>query len=221
MEKHYIGHRQRLKEKFRKSANSLLDYELAEVLLSYIIPRRDVKMQAKELAEKSSGFAELFSIDVSEIKGLGNETALFFDVLKEVYTRMQLSEVSKSGVKITSGADVAGFLSTLIGHDDKESFAAIFIGQDAGVLSYYIFNKGTVNEAPVYPREIAEKALKEKAVSVIISHNHPGGSLKPSSDDIDITDRINSALKALDIKLLDHIIVSGRNFYSFRKELLI
>ena len=101
------------------------------------------------------------------------------------------------------------------GIKDKERFVCVFLDTANNIITTEVMSTGTVNETPVYPREIVKKALMCDASSIMISHNHPGESLRPSPDDIKLTKLIYQAAETINIKLLDHIIVAGDRYYSF------
>jgi DNA repair protein RadC len=134
---------------------------------------------------------------------------------------MEKGSLSYEPVSLDSSAAVFDFLRLLIGASGKENFATLFLDKNKKLISYDIVSTGTIDRTAVYPREIAELALKRKAAFVIIAHNHPTGSLIPSQEDITVTERIAKALETLDILLLDHIIVSDTSFLSMKAQKLI
>lgn len=221
MDDHKKGHRQRLKDKFRSGASALHDYEIMELMLSYVIPRRDVKELAKNITEKSEELRKIFRTDLTSVKGAGEEAQLFFNILREFYLRMEHTNLSYEPLVLDSGTMVFKFLRLLIGISDKENFVSLFVDKNKRLICYEVVSSGTVDRTAVYPREIAELALRRKATYVIIAHNHPSGSLIPSEEDISMTARIAKALETLDIKLLDHIIVTDTSFLSMKAQKLI
>ncbi|MCD8553188.1 DNA repair protein RadC [Seleniivibrio sp.] len=221
MKEHYTGHRQRLKQRFSKEPESLYDYEVIELLLGYVIRGRDVKPQAKALIEKAGGISGVAGYSMADVEGLGDEAKFFFSVLKELYSRISYEEIEIETVTIDNPEKAASFLRFRIGYEQKEQFFALFMDVNKKLLGYKTFFKGTVDRLSVYPREIAEEALKRKASFVIVAHNHPAGSLNPSEEDITLTDKLIKALGALDIAMADHIIVSKTGFFSFKKEHVI
>ena len=218
---HYQGHRKRLKERFRKEPETLFDYEVIELLLGYVLRGRDVKPQAKALIERAGGISGVAGYSMADVEGLGEEARLFFDVIKELFSRVAYEDVDKETITLDKPDKAASFLRFRIGYEEKEHFAALFMDINKKLLGYKIFTKGTVDRLSVYPREIAEEALKKKASFVIIAHNHPTGSLNPSEDDINLTDKLIKALGSLDIVMADHIIISKTGFYSFKRERVI
>lgn len=224
LEKHYLGHRQRLKEKFIKTNfSNWQDYEILEFALTFVIPRKDTKTIAKNLIKKFGSLKQVLQTDVEklyEIEGIKNHSAIFIKFLKEFcskYSQLQM----ESKEKISSPLDVLNFFQTNIGSSKDEIIYALFLNASNKILAHCPVSSGVVNRSAMYPRKIAELALKHNATSVIIAHNHPGGSCKPSQNDIIATDAVIKALKTVDIILLDHLIVTGNGYYSFKDNNLI
>jgi len=220
----YTGHRNRLKQKYLKNGfEGFADYEIVEFALMYAIPRKDVKPAAKELIKKFKTIKGILDADIKDlckIRGISKHTAIFLKVLKD-FVDIYLFEKAKSRKKVFSPQDVYNFLKARIGSRKDEEFCVIFLNSQNRIIDFEILEKGIVNRAIVYPRKIAEKSLEKKAVSVIVSHNHPGGSLSPSQEDRKITKKIKDALRVLDISLLDHIIITEEGYFSFKEKNLI
>ena len=123
--------------------------------------------------------------------------------------------------KISSPKYALVFLRSVIGLSKDEVFYAIFLNASNKILFYDEINRGVVNKSAVYPRKIVELAIQHSATSVIIAHNHPGGSCVPSQNDIIATEAVAKALKTVDVSLLDHLIVTYKNHYSFKDSGLI
>lgn len=221
MKEHYHGHRQRLKDRFKKEPESLYDYEVIELILGYVIRGRDVKPQAKALIEKAGGISGVAGYAMADVDGLGDEAKFFFAVLKELFGRVEYEDIDREGITIDKPEKAASFLRFKIGYEQKEQFTALFLDINKKLLGYKSFFKGTVDRLSVFPREIAEEALKKKASFVIVAHNHPTGNLNPSEEDINLTDKLIKALGALDIVMADHIIISKTGFFSFKREHVI
>ena len=209
---HYAGHRKRLKEKFDEMPSVLADYEILELMLGYAIPRKDVKLIAKEILKKSENMSSIFNLDCSDIKGAGKETERFFRIVAEFYNRVENSIYSYKE-SITSPLQVYRLLKYSMAFAENELFTVILLNSKSQLISKKVLTEGIVNRAIVYPRQIAEYALKEKAVYVILAHNHPTGDSSPSQKDIEITRHIQESLDTLGIVLKDHIIVC-KNEYS-------
>ena len=209
---HYAGHRKRLKEKFDEMPSVLADYEILELMLGYAIPRKDVKLIAKDIRKKSENMSSIFNLDCSDIKGAGKETERFFRIVAEFYNRVENSIYSYKE-SITSPLQVYRLLKYSMAFAENELFTVISLNSKSQLISKKVLTEGIVNRAVVYPRQIAECALKEKAVYVILAHNHPTGDSSPSQKDIELTRHIQESLGTLGIVLKDHIIVC-KNEYS-------
>ncbi len=218
------GHRKRLKQKFLSSGfDGWCDYEILEFALTFVLPRKDTKTIAKDLLAKFGTMHGLLQSDFREftkIKGIAGHSAFFLSFLKSFSVKYSEFEL-KEKEKLSSPKDALIFLKSLIGSSQDEIFYAIFLNASNKVLDCRQISKGIVNKSAVYPRKIAELSLKNNACGVIISHNHPGGSCNPSENDIIATDAVLKALKTIDVILLDHIIVTSKNYYSFKDNGLI
>ena len=138
------------------------------------------------------------------------------EITKEYNKRFFL----KVGDQITGSTESAKHLTVLLSNDpSREQFAVIFLNAANCIIFSQIMFKGSLTSSVVYPRDIIMKALELDAAAIIVGHNHPSGETKPSSDDIQITNKISDACKTVDIALHDHIIIAGKNgFYSFSDE---
>ena len=139
---------------------------------------------------------------------------------KEIAKEYKKRFFVKSGDKLTGSQDAANHLTVLLSNDpSREQFAVIFLNAANCLIASKIMFKGSLTQSAVYPREIIKKALELDAAAIIVAHNHPSGEIKPSRDDIQITNKINDACKTVDIVLHDHIIIAGKNgYYSFSDE---
>lgn len=213
---HYSGHRKRLKEKFDNAPSALADYEILELILGYTIPRKDVKPIAKEILLNTGTIAEIFSSNkLRNVAGVGAETERFFKILLELYNRIEKSSLKKSET-LSSPEKVYKYLKYSLAYAEDEKFAVIFLDSKSKVLKSEVLSEGIVNRAIIYPRKVAEYALKYKASNVIVAHNHPTGDSMPSSKDIEITRLISDSLDTLDIKLVDHLIICKTEYTSLQ-----
>ena len=209
---HYQGHRQRLKEKFDEAPSVLADYEILELMLGYCIPRKDVKPIAKEMLMQAGTIGNIFNINCQNTAGAGKETERFLRIAAEFYNRIENS-FFETKQTLSNPEQIYRLLKYHIGYAENENFAVILLNSKGNLIDKKIMTEGVVNNAIVYPRQIAEDALKNKAVSVIIAHNHPSGDSSPSKKDVELTHIIAESLSTLGIKLRDHIIVC-KNEYS-------
>ncbi len=221
---HYVGHRKRLKEKFEAAGiDGWMDHEVLELLLSYSIPRKDTKVTAKDLLAKFGSFAGVLDADIKDIetvKGVSAHSAVFLKLLKALSGRY-LKEGVVSRDLLSSPENASEYLKTLLKGSKDEEFIALFLDSANRLIASENLQSGTVNKSAVYPRKVAERALYHKAVSVIISHNHPGGTPKPSEDDKRSTTAIKEALTTIEAELLDHLIICGNTYFSFKEQGLL
>ena len=220
---HYLMHRERLRNKFLRAADALEDYELLELLLSYAIPRRDVKPVAKELLKHCGNLPGIMSADMESltaVSGIGSGSALLVMLIKEIEARTLMAELKKKK-RINSPDEVVAFAQKKLGAERNEAFMIIYVNSRNGIEGYEIINEGTVNMAVVYPRNIIKNALQHNAVAIIAVHNHPTGECDPSASDLHLTEQIEKAASSMDIKLLDHIIVGRNTYFSMKEEGLL
>jgi len=215
----YLGHRRRIKEKYEKSGiDGWLDYEVLELVLSYAIARKDTKPIAKELLSCFKTINGVLDADRKEllaIKGISRHTALFLKLLKDTAILYAENGIHQRNL-LSSPQAVYEYLKVSLKGAVDEEFRMLFLDSRNQLIAVERFKVGTVNRSVVYPRKVVERALYNHAVSVIIAHNHPAGSLQPSMDDRAVTKAIKEALKTVDITLLDHIIIGNNDYYSFR-----
>ena len=216
----YIGHRQRIKEKYEKSGlEGCLDYEVLELALSYAIPRKDTKPIAKELLARFKSLNAVLNADTKEIenvKGISKHSALFLKFLKDISVLYMEQGIHNRDL-LSSPEAVCDYLKVALKGLANEEFKMLFLDSRNQLLAMETLKAGTVNRSVVFPRKVVECALYHHAVGVIIVHNHPAGTLEPSVEDQKVTRAISDALKTVDIKLLDHIIIGGNEYYSFKE----
>jgi DNA repair protein RadC len=214
------GHRKRLKEKFKRAPRHLAEYEILELLLTYVVPRRDTKPLAKNLLERFGSMGGVLTAGPQELElvpGVGSGVSLFFSLLQECKARECESRIQGRDV-FSSPTDVASFLRSRLGNSKIEEFWLLLVDNKNRFMDFVFLSRGTVDQAPVYPREVLGLALERKVGGVILVHNHPGGDPRPSSQDDALTDRITNLGRELDIRILDHIIVSDAGYYSYREQ---
>lgn len=220
----YLGHRKRLKDKHKNTdLKNWFDYEVLEYALSYVIPRKDTKPLAKELLNKFKTFSAVLDADIKdlmEIKGLSEHSALFIKLLKDTSYCYIKNTVSKINL-LNSPELTVNYLKSILKGSFDEEFYAVYLNKNNRLISAELLQKGTVDKSVVYPRKIIERSMYNHAVSVIIAHNHPGGTLNPSKNDIEVTKAVKNALDTVDILLLDHIIITGNGYFSFKEQNLI
>ncbi len=218
------GHRKRLKERFIKEGlDSFEQHQVLELLLFYAIPRKDTNELAHRLIKKYGSLAGVFEadlIDLAGVPGMGVNSALLLSLipsLARVYFRDRWGDKPFLGSSNRAGE----YAVSLFAGRQYEVFYVICLDAQNRVNHSALVHEGTINEAPIYPRIIVETALRHQANSVILAHNHPGGSLVPSSADIEVTRKISSVLNAISINVVDHIIVAGDKYLSFAEKGLL
>ena len=222
----YLGHRARLKQRFMNDeGKSMPDYELIELLLTYVIPRRDVKPIAKNLIRRFGSLSAVLMAkpsDLQEIDGVKESSVVLFKAIKEAAHRLAWSELSDGNKPVISNWDaMIDYCRSEMALLDVEEFRAIFLNVKWQVVGEEIMQRGTINQVAIHPREVVKMAMEKKASAVILVHNHPSGDVKPSRADIDMTKQIKIALESINITLLDHLIVAKNNYNSLKEMQII
>ena len=225
------GHRERVRKKFLENGfNGLEDYEILELLLFYVIPRKDTKAIAKELIKKFKNLANVLKADTLELKtidGLGASSITFLKMMGALQEKIYKDELKNQKLikddknKISDKEVLLSFLRNKIGYEDVEKFYVIYLSSSNEVLAFEESSSGTLDRSSIYPREIYKRVIMENAKSIIIAHNHPSGNTCPSKCDIDITNEIAKGLKNFGALLLEHIIITRDSYFSFLEEGLI
>lgn len=216
---HYHGHRDRLRARFaQKGADALADYELLELYLFRSIPRRDVKPIAKALIEKFGSFAETISAPIerlTEVKGISEKIALDLKILQA--GALKLGQESIMGRPLLSSwTALLDYCRGAMQFEEKEQFRVLFLDRRNRLIADEVLGRGTIDSAPVYPREVVKRALELGATAIILAHNHPSGDPTPSQSDITMTKTIVTAAKAIGISVHDHLIIGRQNTVSFK-----
>ena len=205
----------------RYGAASLSDAELLALVLRTGVAGKNVVVHSEELLSEHDGLYHLLNkIKQSPIgktsvaTGIGPATHCLLQAILELNERYLQARLEKHNV-LDSSNSVKSFLRLKLGEEQRELFAVIFLDVRNRLQSFDVLFHGTTSQAEVHPKEIARQALVYNSTSVILAHNHPSGSTDPSSADMVITRRLSEALKLLDIKVLDHVIVSANGSYSF------
>lgn len=218
-ETHYHGHRDRLRSRFRDSGDSALaDYEILELLLFRLIPRRDTKPIAKALIARFGTLAGVIGANpalLQEVKGVGENVALDLKLVASVAQRMLKSEIRGKQV-LSSWSSVIDYCHTAMAYESTEQFRILFLDKRNALIADEVQGRGTVDHTPVYPREVVKRALELSATAIILVHNHPSGDPTPSRADIDMTKMIVNTAKPLGITVHDHIIIGRDGHASLR-----
>jgi len=213
-----------LKGKFTCSGiGALHDYEVLELLLSFAIPRKDVKPLAKLLLKQFGslkGVLDAEPAELEKIPGIGTHTAILIKLTKDLGA-LYLKEAASKKTQIACTSELLDYCRLALGGLKDERFSVIYLDTQNKVLDIETIQEGIVNQAVVYPRKVLERALTRKASAIILVHNHPSGYVKPSDADIRLTKMIQETAKILDILVHDHIIIGENKVFSFREEGLI
>lgn len=215
---HFYGHRERLRERFAEDhGQSMPDYELLELILFQLIPRRDVKPLAKDMIAKFGSFAEVLAAPVEQLEqfhGMGEISALALKTYYSAAKRMARQNIMNKPVLSQRNA-VIEHCRVSMAYETKEQFRILFLNNKNVLIADEVQQVGTVNHTPVYPREVVKRALELSATAIILVHNHPSGDPTPSRDDIEMTKRLKEAGKAVGIAIHDHFIIGKNGVTSF------
>ncbi|MEQ6249467.1 DNA repair protein RadC [Sulfitobacter sp. HNIBRBA3233] len=218
----YIAdHRQRLRARFMAGGpDAIPDYEMLELVLFRAIPRRDVKPLARALMDRFGDFNRVITASearLRDISGVGDAVIVELKIVAAAARRMARAKVMKTHA--LSGWDaLLDYCHTTMAHHEIEQFRVLYLDRKNVLIGDEQQAQGTVDHVPVYPREVAKRALELNASALILVHNHPSGDPTPSQADIDMTNRINAACDALGITLHDHLIIGKSTELSFRAE---
>jgi len=221
---HYKGHRERLRARFLNGGSeSLHDYELLELLLTYAIPMQDVKPLAKDLLSHFRSFAGVLDASLNElmrVKGLSEYSATLIPLVKAC-AEYYLKEQTIQRKSIPSLPVLVDYCRTSMGGLKDEEFRVIYLNSQNEIITEETIQEGTVDQTVVYPRKVLEGALRHKATGLILVHNHPSGKLTPSTADRELTRAIIQAAQPLSITVHDHLIIAKQGYYSMAEHHLI
>jgi DNA repair protein RadC len=218
------GHRSRLRERAQAGGLSALpDYEVLELYLFRTALRGDTKAKAKALLARFGSLGAVLSATLPElqgVQGVGEAVALDLKLVHELAQRIGREPATKRPV-ISSWTALLAYVRVALQHEAREQFRVLFLDNRNQLILDEVMNHGTINQAPVYPREVVRRALELSATSVILVHNHPSGDPTPSRADIDITRQVVEAGRALGIGVHDHLIVGRDGVVSFKSKGLL
>lgn len=216
---HYHGHRDRLRARFLEGGESALaDYELLELYMFRSLPRRDVKPIAKDLIAKFGSFAEVITAPLHlliEVKGVSEKTALDLKILQAGAIKLGQQSIMHRPV-LSSWSALLDYCRSVMQFENKEQFRVLFLDRKNRLIADEILGHGTIDRAPVYPREVIKRSLEVGAAAIILAHNHPSGDPTPSRSDIEMTNQIIAAAKAININVHDHLIIGRNDIVSFK-----
>jgi DNA repair protein RadC len=216
---HFLGHRERLKARFRDNgADALADYELLELILFAAVPRRDTKPIAKALLARFGTFPEVLAATearLMEVQGVGASVALHLKIVHAAAKRQAQAAVRDRPL-LSSWSTVIEYCRVAMAHEEKEQFRILFLDKKNALIADEVQQTGTVDHTPVYPREVVKRALELSATAIVLIHNHPSGDPTPSRADIQMTKTIVDIAAPLGIAVHDHIIVGRNGHASFK-----
>lgn len=217
---HYHGHRDRLRDRFRQGGTAALsDYELIELFLFRSIPRRDVKPIAKALIARFGDLGRVAAARLDqliEIDGVSEKVALDLKLLHAASVRIAKEQVSGRPV-ISSWSALLDYVRAALQHAATEEFRVLFLDRKNRLIADEFQAAGTVDHAPVYPREVVKRALSLDATALILVHNHPSGDPTPSGADIEMTKKLAEIGRGFDIVVHDHLVVGRDKVASFKQ----
>lgn len=213
------GHRSRLRKRFLQSGlGGFLDYEIIELLLTLGTPRRDCKQMAKDVISKFGTLKAALDAprtELQQVRGIGDSNVFglkIFQEIAKIYTKSKIDD--KKTFKATE--DIGNYLKFKYGNEKKEHFITLMFDSCGNLIDVNDISTGIINETLVHPREVFEPAIKCLAVSMVIAHNHPSNDLKPSTEDLKITQRLISSGELLGIEVADHLIFSSEGYLSLK-----
>jgi DNA repair protein RadC len=217
------GHRKRLRERFVRSGfDGFHDHEVLELLLTFVIPRRDVKPLAKVLLNEYGSLAAVFDAPhngLQETSGIGPQAATLIAAVPRLFDRYQQDRWKRAAEKRLVKTDDAVFLlRSELETERSEVFCILALNSKNVLLATEKVQKGSVNRTAVFPRLVVEAIVKHRATAAILAHNHPGGDPSPSAADRQLTRKLKKLLNELDIHVHDHIIIAGPHYYSFAEQ---
>ena len=215
---HRAGHRDRVRQRFMDGgADALHDYELVEMLLFLVIPRRNVKPLAKDLIARFGGLAGVLRAEPDQLRAAGLSTGAVASVKMVQVAALKLLEADVTARPVVSNWHaLLDYCRASMGHDPVERTRVLFLDRKNRLIADEVQQTGTVDHTPLYPREIIKRALDLHASAIILVHNHPSGDPAPSRADIDMTRQVLDAGEKLGVHLHDHVIVTRNEHASFK-----
>ncbi len=218
MNKIHEGHRDRMRARFlQEGADGFAIHEVLEMLLYGTIPRGDTNEIAHHLLDEFGSISNLIEADpyeISKTAGIGMKSAVFISLLHELVRRYEKEKIAQKTALISVPRSVE-YCKMLLAFRPAERFYVVCLDSRRQILHTAKISEGSINDVFISPRLIAEKALRYKATGVLLCHNHPNGSVKPSSEDIFMTGHLMSLLKPLGVEVIDHIIIGENQYFSF------
>jgi DNA repair protein RadC len=215
----HTGHRTRMRERYLNDGglDSFADHQVLELLLYYCIPRRDTNEIAHKMINEFGSISTLVDAHPKEIIKrckVSENTAILVSMVPKLAKRYFQSKWEKN-TRLVSSQTAGQYLIDLFADRNNEAFYLLCLDAQRRLNYAALISEGTVDETAVYIRNMVQYALLHNAVSVVLSHNHPGGSVTASGSDIEATRQIIRTFEMLEISVLDHIVIAGNKYFSF------
>ncbi len=213
------GRRDRVKERFlAEGASSFAPHEILELLLFYAIPQKDTNVLAHNIINHFGSLDAVLEAsysDLCSVPGVGSNTAILINLVLPTYSAYMKSKI---GIKpqLKTNIEVYKYCNWLLKHEQLENFYAICLNSNFQVLGNILISKGSNDEVKAYPKLVASAVIRTNASHVILCHNHPSGNCNPSKEDENTTILMDNMLNMIDVKLIDHVIVSSNCIYSMK-----
>ena len=212
------GHRQRLRQKFIISQESINDYELLEMVLFASNVRKDTKTLAKQLIEHFGSLIGVFEANINELEifnNMGISNAVSIKCIKEIINRFLKGRIVKKSITLQNIQDIERYCVSTIGCENVEKLKVLFLNSKYELKKEEYFGSGDAQEVKLYKNILVSKAVQYSCYNIILVHNHPSGDPTPSVADLKFTNQVYKTSKIIGIPLLDHIIIGNNKYYSF------
>jgi DNA repair protein RadC len=222
--KFQTGHRQRMLLRYlAEGLDNFTSQEVLELMLGIILVRKDNKLLSKVLIQEFGSLNNVLNASPEElikISGISNRSIVFLRFMKDA-SIFCLREKVLNADCVTSLSDVLSYLQLRYKGEKKEEFRVLFLNNKNMIQRDEILSSGTVNEAKIYIRELMERVFHYGSSAIMLIHNHPSGTMKPSQDDLQITRKIKQSMDYVNVRVLDHVIVGDNAYFSFAEENLL
>lgn len=218
----HVGHRDRLRSRFaRDGLDGFDDHQVLELLLFYAIPRVDTNPIAHRLLDRFGSLAAVLEADradLASVPGVGPAAAALLSMVPQISRRYLQDRTGCHRPQLNSSEAVAAFVVPLMAGRPEEVFYVLCLDAQCRLIRAALVAEGTVSGARIEPRHVVECAVRHRAASVVLAHNHPQGTARPSPDDHRITQTLAAAVSPIGIRLLDHVVVANGEVFSFARE---
>lgn len=217
----HIGHRARIKERYLTTGmNGFCEHEKLELILFYTHPRGDVNPLAHRLINKYGTLSAIFDAPFEELKnieGVGEHTATFLKLIPDLCREYMIEHENCNQARLITTDDICNYMKYRFIGIKEEILYAVYMDSTCKVLRCEQISQGNVSSLTINVRKLTEIALSCNATTVAIAHNHPGGALHPSAEDLQATVHLVETFRNLGIQLSDHLIICGSNYLSLRQ----